>query len=89
MTLAEAGYSFPGNLMPAPLNLWMNVPVGEEGQLAFVEPVSSEGDYVMLKAEQNCLAICSACPQDMTLVNGYLQKPADCHYEVFEAELAQ
>ncbi len=81
--LEEAGYPFPHQLTPAPLNLWMNVPVQEGGALAFAEPVSQEGDYVVLKAEVNCLVVCSACPQDVTPVNGYGQEPSDCHFEIY------
>lgn len=80
--LQEAGYPFPMDLTPEPFNLWMNVPVREGGALDFVEPVSREGDYVILQAEENCLVVCSACPQDITPVNGYGQKPADCHFEI-------
>lgn len=82
IALEDAGYPFPRDLTPAPLNLWMNVPVQDGGALAFVEPVSQEGDYVILKAEEHCLVVCSACPQDITLVNGYGQKPSDCHFEI-------
>ncbi|KAL8693177.1 MAG: hypothetical protein Q9218_001959 [Villophora microphyllina] len=82
IALDECGYQFPRAFTPAPLNFWMNVPVKEGGALAFVEPVSREGDYVVLRAEENCLAVCSACPQDITPVNGYSQKPSDCHFEV-------
>ena len=80
--LEESRYPFPSDLTPAPLNLWMNVPVRYGGALAFVEPVSHEGDYVVLKAEEHCLVVCSACPQDITPVNGYSQKPSDCHFEI-------
>ncbi|KAI4208697.1 MAG: hypothetical protein LQ348_000018 [Seirophora lacunosa] len=80
--LQEVGYPFPMDLTPEPFNLWMNVPVREGGALDFVEPVSQEGDYVVLQAEENCLVVCSACPQDVTPVNGYGQKPADCHFEI-------
>lgn len=82
IALDESGYPFPKHLTPAPLNLWMNVMVQDGGALAFVEPVSKEGDCVVLKAEMNCLAVCSACPQDMTPVNGNSQKPSDCHFEI-------
>ncbi|KAI4167291.1 MAG: hypothetical protein LQ343_007335 [Gyalolechia ehrenbergii] len=80
--LEESGYPFPRDFTPQPLNLWMNVPVQHGGALAFVEPVSREGDYVVLTAEENCLVVCSACPQDITPVNGYGQKPSDCHFEM-------
>ncbi|KAL8942008.1 MAG: hypothetical protein Q9211_001582 [Gyalolechia sp. 1 TL-2023] len=84
--LEESGYPFARDFTPAPLNLWMNVPVQDGGALAFVEPVSREGDYIILKAEENCLVVCSACPQDMTPVNGYGQRPSDCHYEISRAQ---
>lgn len=82
LALKQSGYPFPNDLVPAPLNLWMNVPVQDGGALAFVEPVSRAGDYVVMRAEQDCLVVCSACPQDLTSVNGYSQQPADCHYEI-------
>ncbi|KAL8717286.1 MAG: hypothetical protein Q9225_005458 [Loekoesia sp. 1 TL-2023] len=83
MALERCGYPFPRDITPAPLNLWMNVPVQDGGALAFVEPVSQKGDFVVLKAEENCLVVCSACPQDITPVNGHGLKPSDCHFEVF------
>ncbi|KAL8732151.1 MAG: hypothetical protein Q9166_002898 [cf. Caloplaca sp. 2 TL-2023] len=83
IALEESGYPCAKDFTPAPLNLWMNVPVGDGGTLAFVEPVSCAGDYVVMRAEQNCLVVCSACPQDVTPVNGNGQKPSDCHFEVY------
>lgn len=82
LALKQSGYPFPNDLVPAPLNLWMNVPVQDGGALTFVEPVSRAGDYVVMRAEQDCLVVCSACSQDLTSVNGYSQQPADCHYEI-------
>ena len=85
LALKQSGYSFPKGLVPAPLNLWMNVPVqdGGGGALAFVEPVSRAGDYIVMSAQQDCMVVCSACPQDLTSVNGYRQRPADCHYQIW------
>lgn len=83
LALTQSGYSFPEGLVPAPLNLWMNVPVQDGGVLAFVEPVSRAGDYIVMSAQQDCMVVCSACPQDLTAVNGYRQRPADCHYEIW------
>ncbi|KAL8713955.1 MAG: hypothetical protein Q9220_002101 [cf. Caloplaca sp. 1 TL-2023] len=82
IALAESGYPFPEGLVPAPFNLWMNVPLSEGGAMAIEAPVSREGDYVVLQAEENCLVVCSNCPQDLAPTNGYAQKPTDCHYEI-------
>ena len=81
MALAEAGYPWPRYETPAPLNIFMNIPMGRDGGLSFESPVSKEGDYVTLRAEKNLLIVMSACPQDITAVNA--MKPMDCQYEVF------
>ena len=56
--------------IPSPFNLWMNVPVAGNGNVSFAAPVSKPGDYVIFKAEKDCIAVMSACPQDVTPVNG-------------------
>ena len=63
---------------PSPLNLFMNVPVHQDGRIAFAEPVSQPGQYVCLKAEMDAIVVLSACPQDITAVNG--KRPQDVHY---------
>lgn len=63
---------------PSPLNLFMNVPVHQDGRIEFAEPVSEPGQYVCLKAEMDAIVVLSACPQDITAVNG--MRPQDVHY---------
>lgn len=65
---------------PCPLNLFMNVPVAGDGRLAFEPPVSKPGDHVSLRAEMDLVIVFSACPQDMTPVNGMM--PTEVHYQV-------
>lgn len=65
---------------PCPLNLFMNVPVDNDGRLAFAPPVSKAGDHVSLRAEMDLIIVLSACPQDMTPVNG--MTPTELHYQV-------
>lgn len=65
---------------PCPLNLFMNVPVCENGGLKFVPPVSQAGQYVALRAEMDAIVVMSACPQDVTAVNGMM--PTDAHYSI-------
>lgn len=56
--------------IPAPFNIWMNVPVQADGSTHFAPPVSKPGDYVSMRAQAETIAVMSACPQDMTPVNG-------------------
>ena len=60
----------------------MNIPVGPGGQLSFQPPVSKPGDYVLLRADMDCLAAFSACPQDMVPINGQDCVPTEAHFEV-------
>ena len=78
--LSELKYQFPKYVTPAPFNLFMNVPLGNEGSMSFLPPESKEGDHVLFEAVENCVAVMSACPQDITPVNGL--NPMDCHYEI-------
>ena len=63
---------------PAPLNLFMNVPVTGNGELDFRSPVSEAGQYVALRAEMDLVIVFSACPQDMVPVND--MHPTDAHF---------
>lgn len=56
--------------VPAPLNLWMNVPLDAHGRFAWTPPVAAPDDRVTFAALMDCIAVLSACPQDMTAVNG-------------------
>ncbi|WP_315838258.1 urea carboxylase-associated family protein [Bradyrhizobium prioriisuperbiae] len=63
---------------PAPLNLFMNVPVADDGTLRFQPPVSEPGQYITLRADMDLVIVFSACPQDMVPVND--MKPTDAHF---------
>jgi uncharacterized protein YcgI (DUF1989 family) len=62
---------------PASLNLFMNVPVHADGALERHAPASKAGDYVSLRAEMDLLLVLSACPQDVTVINGDDRTPRD------------
>ena len=68
------------NSVPAPLNLFMNIPWDDEGDLAFKAPKGKEGDYVRLKAERDMVVVMSACPQDILEINN--KQPTDAHFIV-------
>jgi uncharacterized protein YcgI (DUF1989 family) len=78
--LRDIGIAPPS--LPSPLNLFMNVPWSPDGSLRFEPPVSRPGDLVRFRAETDLVVIMSACPQDLTPVNGAAQRPADVHVRV-------
>ncbi|KAK5174260.1 uncharacterized protein LTR77_001340 [Saxophila tyrrhenica] len=68
------------NSVPAPLNLFMNIPWDEDGDIGFHAPKGKKGDYVRLKAERDIVVVMSACPQDVLDING--KDPQDAHFLV-------
>jgi uncharacterized protein len=55
--------------VPQPVNLFMNIPWDERGQLAFATSPSRPGDQVVLRAELDVIVVVSACPQDIVPIN--------------------
>ncbi|MEE8274004.1 MAG: urea carboxylase-associated family protein [Alphaproteobacteria bacterium] len=68
--------------VPSPLNLFMNIPVIEGRKLDFCEPETKPGDYVLLRAEMDCVVAFSACPQDILPINGKAGKPTEAHFQI-------
>ncbi|HEY7628036.1 MAG TPA: urea carboxylase-associated family protein [Ilumatobacteraceae bacterium] len=56
--------------VPAPLNLFMNIPWDMDGNITFEPTVSAPGDSVLFRAEVDVIAIASACPMDIVPING-------------------
>lgn len=67
---------------PSPLNLWMNIPVAEDGKTGWGEPLSGPGDHVVLRAQMDCIVAMSACPQDILPINGANCAPTEAHYRI-------
>ncbi len=68
------------SVVPSPLNLFMNIPIGNDGSLTQGSPPASPGDLVSLVALRDCIVAMSACPQDMTPING--REPTDAGFSV-------
>jgi len=77
--LAEIGLSVP--FTPGPFNLFMNVTVNPDRTISRREPEARPGDYVRLRAAMDVIVAMSACPQDITVINGG-RAPRDVHYVV-------
>ena len=69
--------------MNNPFNIFMNIPIGPTGRLEIVPPVCEPGDYVVLRAEMDCIIALSACPHDIFPVNGADATPRDIAYAVY------
>ena len=93
--LAAVGYKLTDDPLnfytPSPFNLWMNVPLRTTAAASFEDwwagpdPRQKPGDFVVFRAEQDCIAVMSACPSsDISPLNGPTGKSHDVHYQVWE-----
>ena len=82
--LFEAGHDAP--IVPNPLNLWMNIPVSESETIGMEPPVSRPGDHVLLRALMDLVVVFSACPMDVTPINGPDKTPKPVHFELVAAK---
>jgi uncharacterized protein len=80
--LAELGLASPET--PAPLNLFMNIPVIDGNRVEIRPPVSTPGSHVTLRAAVDCVVAFSACPQDIVPINGLALQPTEAHFEVLD-----
>ena len=71
--MAELGE--PHVEIPQPINLFMNIPVRDEGDLGWEPAPTRSGDSVTLRAEMDCLVVVSACPQDIVVINNKAPSP--------------
>jgi uncharacterized protein YcgI (DUF1989 family) len=65
--MAELG--FDAVEVPQPINLFMNIPVREGGELGWEPAPTRPGDSVTMLAEMDCVVVVSACPQDLVPIN--------------------
>lgn len=72
--------------VPSPFNIWMNVPLAGDGTYRWAPPASAPGDHIVLEAKEACICVLSACPQDMTPVNGIGTEPAPLVFWIVERE---
>ena len=66
--------------VPAPFNLWMNIPIHPDSSIEWRAPVSMAGDYVEFRALFDCIVVISACPQDLIVVNAL--NPVELQFSV-------
>jgi uncharacterized protein YcgI (DUF1989 family) len=61
----------PAVRVPCPINLFMNTPFLPDGRVRWLATETQPGDAVTLRALLDCIVVVSACPQDMTPINGH------------------
>jgi len=71
--------------IPAPLNMFMNIPVGPGGAISWEPSIAGLGSHVVLRAEIDLVLVFSACPQDIVPINGLDRAPKDVHFEILGA----
>ncbi len=81
LTTALAEFNIPFDRLPDPVNFFMQTAILSKGELEVREPISQEGDFVVLRALTDLIVAVSACPQDRSAQNGH--NPTDLLIRVF------
>jgi uncharacterized protein len=82
--LAQIGLAV--DVVPQPVNVFMNIPVGTGGDLSWLPAVSRPGDAVTVTAAMDCVVVLSACPMDLNAING--GQPTSLAMDVIAADPA-
>lgn len=62
--------------VPDPWNLFEHTAIAEDLTLSDESSSAKSGDYVELRAEQDLLLVCSACPSTVGAISGHLPRGA-------------
>jgi uncharacterized protein YcgI (DUF1989 family) len=67
LTMSELGHE--GICIPQSINLFMNIPVSDDGALRWEPAPTGAGDSITFRAAMDCIVVVSACPQDIVPIN--------------------
>lgn len=67
---ALAGLGMTTAVVPQPINVFMNIPVGPGGELSWLPARTRPGDAITFGAAIDCVVVVSACPMDLNSING-------------------
>lgn len=81
--LFEAG--FDAVTVPNPVNLWMNIAIRDNRTVTGEAPLSKPGDHLTFEALTDCVMVFSACPMDVTPINGEDRCPRPVDYKILSA----
>jgi uncharacterized protein len=82
LTGALRDYGVAYDVIPDPINWFMNVSILQRGELEIRESLAERNDYVLLTASMDVVAAISACPQDQNATNG--GNPSDILVRVYK-----
>jgi uncharacterized protein YcgI (DUF1989 family) len=68
------------DVIPQPVNVFMRVPIVAGNTLDWLPAATRPGDSITFRAELDCVVVVSACPQDLTVING--EAPTDLAIDV-------
>jgi uncharacterized protein YcgI (DUF1989 family) len=57
--------------VPQPINVFMDIPVGDDGSLGWPPGRSEPGDSITFRAELDCYIVLTACAQDILPINDH------------------
>ena len=63
------GFGFSDIEIPSPINIFTNLPVGEDGTLRWEPALTEADDSITLRAQMDCLVVLTACSQDILPIN--------------------
>ncbi|MFF9279047.1 DUF1989 domain-containing protein [Streptomyces griseosporeus] len=72
---ALAAIGLSADLVPQPINVFMDIPVSADGALTWETATSRPGDSITFQAEMDCVLVVSACPQDLVGINAGAPSP--------------
>ncbi|MDE0309404.1 MAG: urea carboxylase-associated family protein [Acidiferrobacterales bacterium] len=78
--MAEIGFNISET--PCPINVFMNIPWTNDGDLSYLPPQTKPGDFVQFQALMDCVFAFSACPNDILATNGLDGRIKDAHFQV-------
>ncbi|SEH01014.1 hypothetical protein SAMN05444920_118203 [Nonomuraea solani] len=67
---ALAAMGLSAAFTPQPVNVFMRIPVQDDGRLPWLPAAGRPGDAITFRAETDCVVVVSACPQDLVEING-------------------
>ena len=78
-----AGFGFDRVEVPQPINIFMSVPIGEDGALDWEPGFTRPGDAITLRTELACYIVLTACAQDILPIND--RNPTSLAIEILDA----
>ncbi len=63
------GFGHPEVEVPQPINVFLDIPIGQNGDLDWQPGRSKPGDSITLRTELDCYVVLTACAQDILPIN--------------------